>query len=133
MENASKALIIAGAILLAILIIGLGMMIFNNAKDAISGANLDKETITAFNSTFDPYLGTNVKGTNVKTLCNTVRDNNLSADNSSTFPISINGVTEATEINTLKASFASGKLYNVTATYSTTTKLIETITIEEAK
>ena len=32
MENASKALIIAGAILLAILIIGLGMFIYNSKK-----------------------------------------------------------------------------------------------------
>ena len=34
MENASKALIIAGAILLAILIIALGVFIFNKAKSA---------------------------------------------------------------------------------------------------
>ena len=33
MENASKALIIAGAILLAILLISLGIMIFNQAQD----------------------------------------------------------------------------------------------------
>ena len=32
MENASKALIIAGAILLAIAIIGVGMYVFNNAQ-----------------------------------------------------------------------------------------------------
>ena len=32
MENASKALIIAGAILLAILLISLGIMIFNQAQ-----------------------------------------------------------------------------------------------------
>lgn len=133
MENASKALIIAGAILLAILIIGLGMLIFNQAKDAISGANLDSETIAAFNAKFDSYLGTNIKGTTVKTLCNTVRDNNLAADDSSTFPIEINGTSDPTEINTLKTTFASGKFYNVTATYSTTTKLIDTITIEEVK
>ena len=33
MENASKALIIAGAILLAILIIALGVFIFNQSKE----------------------------------------------------------------------------------------------------
>ena len=32
MENASKALIIAGAILLAILLISLGIMIFNHQE-----------------------------------------------------------------------------------------------------
>ena len=33
MENASKALIIAGAILLSILIIGLGMFIYNQEQE----------------------------------------------------------------------------------------------------
>ena len=33
MENASKALIIAGAILLAILIISLGLIVYNQAKE----------------------------------------------------------------------------------------------------
>ena len=41
MENASKALIIAGAILLSILIIGLGMYIYQQANSATSGTNLD--------------------------------------------------------------------------------------------
>ena len=36
MENASKALIIAGAILLAILLISLGIMIFNQAHMRVS-------------------------------------------------------------------------------------------------
>ena len=36
MENASKALIIAGAILLAILLISLGIMIFNQAQDTVN-------------------------------------------------------------------------------------------------
>ena len=49
MENASKALIIAGAILLAILIIGLGMAVFNNIKD-IANPNLDSEKIQTINS-----------------------------------------------------------------------------------
>lgn len=133
MENASKALIIAGAILLSILIIGLGMMIFNNARDAISGANLDAEKVQAINSKYDSYLGTNVKGSNVKTLCNLVRDNNLTADESDTFTIAINEVTEASEINTLKASFANGKTYTVEATYAGPGKTIDTITITENK
>ena len=80
MENASKALIIAGAILLSILIIGLGMMVFNNAKDAISGANLDDSKVAAINSKFENYLGPKVKGSNVKSLCDLVKNNNLAAD-----------------------------------------------------
>ena len=40
MENASKALIIAGAILLSILIISLGIMVFQNAKSTVGSADM---------------------------------------------------------------------------------------------
>ena len=39
MENASKALIIAGAILISILIIGLGVFIYQQAQSTVSKAN----------------------------------------------------------------------------------------------
>lgn len=42
MENASKALIIAGAILLSVLIISLGIMVYNNAKNTVGSANLSQ-------------------------------------------------------------------------------------------
>ena len=42
MENASKALIIAGAILLSILLISLGIMIFNNASNVANGQQMDQ-------------------------------------------------------------------------------------------
>lgn len=132
MENASKALIIAGAILLSILIIGLGMAVFNNAKEALSGANLDKEKIATINAQYEAYIGENIKGSQVKTLCNLVRDNNLTADQSETFTITINSVTEATDINKLKNTIANGKTYTVEATYGSN-KLIETITFTENK
>ena len=65
MENASKALIIAGAILLSILIIGLGMLMFNQAKDAITGTGIDDQKVKAYNAQYDDYMGTNVNGTKV--------------------------------------------------------------------
>ena len=132
MENASKALIIAGAILLSILIIGLGMAVFNNAKEALSGANLDKEKIATINAQYEAYIGENIKGSQVKTLCNLVRDNNLTKDDSETFEIKINNVTEATEINKLKNTIANGKTYKVEATYGSN-KLIDSISFEESK
>ena len=42
MENASKALIIAGAILLSILIIGLGMFIYRQAAGVMNNTGLDE-------------------------------------------------------------------------------------------
>ena len=45
MENASKALIIAGAILLAILIIGLGIFIYRQAANTVSDTGMDQLSI----------------------------------------------------------------------------------------
>ena len=69
MENASKALIMAGAILLAILIISLGVMVFRNMSNSVvNDTSLDKQTITAFNSKIQAYVGDNKTGSQVNTL-----------------------------------------------------------------
>ncbi len=69
MENASKALLIAGAILLCILIIAIGMFIFNSANDQIneSVTGMSRNQITAFNSTFTNYEGA-CSGAQIKSL-----------------------------------------------------------------
>ena len=56
MENASKALIIAGAILLAILIIGLGVFIYRQAAGVIDTGAMDQLAVNQFNAQFEPYL-----------------------------------------------------------------------------
>ena len=81
MENASKALIIAGAILLAILLISLGIMIFTQAQDTVSGSGMSEAEITAFNQKFTTYEGT-VKGSMVKSLIQEVLANNSNDANS---------------------------------------------------
>ena len=132
MENASKALIIAGAILLSILIIGLGMTVFNTARNALNNANLSAEQIDAFNSKFEQYLGESVKGINVRSLCDLVKSSNAT-DEENQIKVSYGtnkDVTGQSEIQTLKNGIKTGGLYKVTATYSATTKLIDSITIE---
>ena len=75
MENASKALIIAGAILLSILIIGLGMAVYNNATSSSKSASLDAQEVQAQNSQFLAYEGKQ-KGSNVKALITAIKNNN---------------------------------------------------------
>ena len=53
MENASKALIIAGAILLSILLISLGIMIFNQAQTTVQDSGMSQAEISTFNSKFN--------------------------------------------------------------------------------
>ena len=48
MENASKALIIAGAILLAILLITLGIYIFQQAQSTVNNSGMSQAEIQTF-------------------------------------------------------------------------------------
>lgn len=124
MENASKALIIAGAILLSILIIGLGMFIYQQAAGAMSGAGLDKEKVAAYNSEFEQYEGTQ-SGTNARALYTLIRTHNNGNVDDPTLQITLTidgndfepGATQPATVtapilpaNTLKA----GLTYNVT-------------------
>ncbi len=76
MENASKALIIAGAILLSILLISLGIMVFNQAQDSIGKGGMSKAQVSTFNSNFTKYEGTKT-GSDVKSLIQEVNASNI--------------------------------------------------------
>lgn len=69
MENASKALIIAGAILLSILIIAIGMFIYNSAQSTINESitSFSTQEIDAFNNNFESYRG-QATGSNVSSM-----------------------------------------------------------------
>ncbi len=69
MENASKALIIAGAILLSILIIAIGMYVYTNAQSTINDSltSMSESEKNAFNSKFIGYEG-NATGSQIKAL-----------------------------------------------------------------
>ena len=82
MENASKALLIAGAILLVILIISLGLVVYNQAKESVGSANLNQQEIEAFNSKFTAYEGNGISGSQVNQLIQTVISSNQAAKNS---------------------------------------------------
>ena len=84
MENASKALIIAGAILLSILLISLGIMVYNNAKNTVGSANLNKQEIETFNSQWQTYEGTKKTASEVKTMIQAVIASNAAESKSGT-------------------------------------------------
>ena len=79
MENASKALIIAGAILISILIVGLGVIIYNNVSGLAQSGTLSQEEISAHNSPLEQRFGDHVSGTNVKSLLSSVNSINRTA------------------------------------------------------
>ena len=76
MENASKALIIAGAILLSILIIAIGIYVYNQANSTIqsSMSSMNTQEREAFNNQFTSYQGIQT-GSQVKALLTRVASN----------------------------------------------------------
>lgn len=78
MENASKALLIAGSVLIAILLIAVGMKVFNSTTNTTDSAKTTMEAtaIATFNNKFIPYIGTNKSGSQVRSLINVVVSSN---------------------------------------------------------
>ena len=115
MENASKALIIAGAILLSILIISLGIMIFRQASGVVDSNAMDEVAVSAFNQKFEQYVGDNVRGSNVQALINTIVQNNLtnSADASKQVTLTLDGTSKGKITSKTGISILTGKSYKV--------------------
>ena len=109
MENASKALIIAGAILLSILLISLGLIVYNQAKETIGSVNLSQQEIEAFNSKFSSYEGENVSGAKVNQLIQTVIASNQQAiDDSTNAYVTLTASDTKDANNTVSISVSSG-------------------------
>ena len=103
MENASKALIIAGAILLAILLISLGIMIFNQAQDTVDNSGMSQAEITAFNNKFLKYEGTQ-KGSVAKSLINEVLATNQTLSDAEKVKVTVVKKGNGTAITTATAT-----------------------------
>ena len=138
MENATKALLIAAAVLVAILIISLGLVVYNMASETVDNAgNLDEYQIQQFNEKFKKYEGTSVSGSDVNALINTVFNHNLAQEDETTrVSVTVDGneVIDANDTPTTSPSKVStGGRYTVECTYDANTKLITTITITRNK
>ena len=140
MENATKALMIAGAVLIAILIIGVGMMIYNSAQGSIEGATskISQQEIELFNSGFTQYEG-NVSGSQVKSLISSVINNNNqygeTGDNVPEKVIQVTGggktnATTSSDLTSIRASIIAGKRYNISFE-NNDSGFVHTITIKD--
>ena len=89
MENASKALLIAGAILISILIIAIGMFIYNSAQSTINNSmqSMSTQEVQAFNNEFMSFEGKQ-SGSNIKAMIGTLIANaNTYRDEPSKIPV----------------------------------------------
>lgn len=133
MENASKALLIAGAVLIVILLISVGIMIFNSSKGLFSSAttSMSQQEKTMFNTKFTMYEGTNVSGTQVRELIRAVITNNTDEDNAKVTinGTDINGSTNAAQMPGKGTVIPTTSRFSVTCTIGET-GLVTDITVE---
>lgn len=135
MENASKALIIAGAILISIVLVSVGVLVVNslNTDDALS--TMTQQEIQAFNTKFDNSAGTRRTGAVVKSLLSTVITNNAqyTGDTEKTVKVTMGSNTDVTDsatLSTMRNSINNGKRYDVVIAYGTS-GIVSGITITQ--
>jgi len=82
MENASKALIMAGSILIALLTIGALMFMFDNISgvEKQKNQNAEIDEILKFNRQFEAFDTVGLRGTDILTVVNKMADYNDSND-----------------------------------------------------
>lgn len=140
MENASKALIIAGAILIAILLISVGMMVLGSADEIVGGAkeSMDAQQIQMFNSEFENYRGEQ-KGSSVRQLMSKIKASNASHDDQhqviveSTLTGVEKGEDGGVDPDSVSNSVRPTTTYNVTITSDKKSALIKSIKVETLK
>jgi len=136
MENASKALIIAGAILIAIVLIGVGVLLISNSQGIFNqgSTQLSSMEIQAFNSPFLAYEGKQT-GSSVKELLRKISAQNT-VDDEHPINVEIGSSDKYEPLDTSNLNDAIGKIsaskrYQVTPDYdSTGSGLITVIKIE---
>lgn len=136
MENATKALLIAAAILVAILIISLGLVVYNMAAETVQGVSLSDTEIQAHNDKFLRYEGEAQRGSQVNAMLNTVLSNNMNAtdDGKKVTVYSGSGtgtVLLGTSTTTSPDRVDTGKSYHVWVVYDPDSRLITEIHVQE--
>lgn len=137
MENATKALLIAAAILVAILIISLGLVVYNMAAETVQNVNMSDQEIKAFNDQFTRYEGTTQTGSTVNALVQTVLTSNMKyradeGDENNPKLVAITGdVTLEQNAENAPAKVQTGNRYTITCIYTPATGLINEIQVNQ--
>lgn len=105
MDNASKALIMAGAILISLALVGLGVYIFSISSDlqGNAGQTMDVMAAQTTNNQISNYEGVKVRGSNVKALFSLVDTLNVQQ----VFPVNIRYGAETSGTHTWVATGTS--------------------------
>ena len=146
MENASKALIIAGSIILAVLIIVLGMYFYNQAVGIGKNINMTEYEIQSYNSKFINYEG-KVSGTKARELCDVIKQHNLANstnkgtgivvyynqnyDSSQSFTAVTAYAGLNTQVDIVNQNLGTGKFYEIILIYDSSRGIVSAINFKE--
>ena len=131
MENASKALLIAGAVLIVILLIAFGMSIFNSTtgtSDSLKGA-MSATEIATFNNKFTAYVGAVRSASQAKALANVVIAHNANATDGKKVTLNVNGTDYDTAGTITSAVAALSGNVRIEVEDNNDDGLIDTITV----
>ena len=127
MENASKALIIAGAILLSIIIISLGIAVVTNSRSTIDKANVNQQEVETFNSRFEAYVGNDKSASEIRAMVSAVISSNGAQTTNATYhyvacalgnlPTAPRAGTTTPPTVSMPNNLVAGKTYTVTLGY----------------
>ena len=132
MENATKALLIAAAVLIAILIISLGLAVYNSSAETVKQANLSQQEVSAANEKFARYNGNNKRGSEVNAMLQTVLSANLDATAAGETAklVFVSGdVTLATDAKSITVQADTSKLYDIEVKYEGEGGLVSEIAV----
>ena len=132
MENATKALIVAGAILIAIIIISLGVTVFQQTSETTEKMiDMTEQEVGQFNSKITPYIGQNISGSQVNALIQYIRALDLNEETLNvtiTFPPNSKLSGDGFEGTAQKVE--TGKFYSVIETERYSNGAIKEIKVE---
>lgn len=140
MENASKALIIAGAILISIVLVSVGVLVVQNLNPDEALSQMDQQAVDSFNSKFVGSDGTSVRGTVVKSLLSNVITSNGANEDSLRISVTCTNSTEpakncantkeSTAISTARAAVNTSHRFTVNFGYATDGR-VNSVTIKD--
>ena len=127
----NKLIVVLGAIIiLAILLISLGIMIFNQAQDTVTNSGMTEAELTSFNNKFVKYEGKQ-KGTMVKSMMQEVKSNNANSSDGHDIIVKVKATASGSATETTDTKDIDTKhTYTVSMVYDSTTNRITEINVE---
>ena len=138
MENATKGLLIAAAVLIAILIISLGLVVYNTSAETVNSANLSQQEVQSANEKFARYNGENKRGSEVNAMLQTVLNANVDAAAAKETDRQVSVTLDASEIlsktaKSITKQADTSKLYKIEVQYNGNGGLVDKIVVTTNK